>query len=910
VESLLASDGGSLLEKSALDMAAREMAQQDTPSWMGRKIRNYDILALVGAGGMGEVYRARDQSLGRDVALKLLPRELSSDPERTRRLEREARILASFNHANIATLYGLEEHEDQRFLVMELVPGQTLAERLRTGALPITEALNVCRQIAEGLESAHESGVVHRDLKPANVKVTPDGRVKLLDFGLGKALETPGSVLEPTTIVSESTREGMVLGTPAYMSPEQARGQPIDRRTDIWAFGCCVYECLTGRRAFQGNTVTDTLAAVLDKDPDWRALSDAVPPGVRRLLRRCLVKDVRHRLQHIGDARLDLESTEPDERDPRLQPGRFLRLPLPMALGTLFLVLVALGLAFLTSGRRTDRLAERKMSILTLRIEIPGARNVEMPITAPYVPFAISPDGQRVVFRARGTGGSQLYVRELSAFETKPLPGTQGATSPFFSPDGRWVGFWRAEDRILRKVSIDGGSPLEIAPTDVPHVALWKSDGEIILDTSSQDQSVWSIPPGGRTPRPIRISDRAQHEMIWARALMPPGDNLLVASTGRSGSWLEVLSRQTGTRRRLVRAAPNILFYTPTGHLVYAEADALLAVPLDSDFAPLARATPVLHGIDHHHGHANVALSETGTVVYVPADRVREGQLNWLDFAGNVTPVPGAEGWFTAVSLSPNGREAAATVLEGTETQVWIYDLERATKRLLTADNGGDAIWSRDGTFITYRAYREDDAVICQKRADGTGSENCLIERHNFTIPEQWSPDGRSLLFTEYTSRGDTDIWVFANGKATPLATTSSSEASARFSNDGRYIAFTADEGGDSQVYVQPFPGPGPRSTISNEEADEPIWATDGRHLYYRSGKRRMAVEVQTAPVLRIGKTTVLFEASRPSGQLGVKPDARRILTFVGRTMESPPELRVVLNWFDELERLAPHPRR
>ena len=316
LESLLANDGASFLDKSALDVAAREMTPQITVSWVGRAIRHYDVVALIGVGGMGEVYRARDRSLGREVALKLLPQEVSKDPERLRRLEREARILASLNHAGIATLFGLEEHDGQRFLVMELVPGQTLAERVRHGALPIRDALDICRQIAEGLEAAHDAGVVHRDLKPSNVKVTPDGRVKLLDFGLAKAVDpTPGGV-DPTLTASEATREGTVLGTPAYMSPEQARGQPVDRRTDIWAFGCCLYESLTGERAFRGGTVTDTLAAVLNKEPDWDALSEDVPLVARRLLRRCLAKDARHRLQHIGDARVELEEIGIDASEP------------------------------------------------------------------------------------------------------------------------------------------------------------------------------------------------------------------------------------------------------------------------------------------------------------------------------------------------------------------------------------------------------------------------------------------------------------------------------------------------------------------------------------------------------------------------------------------------------------------
>ena len=430
LDSLLANDGLSTLDRSALDVAARELAHDLSPSWAGRTIRGYEILALIGAGGMGEVYRARDRSLGREVALKFLSREVSSDPKRLRRLEREARMLAALNHPRIATLHGLEEHEGQRFLVMELVPGETLAERLRRGALAVREAIDVCRQIAEGLEAAHEAGIVHRDLKPANIKIAPDGRVKLLDFGLAMALVPPESGVEPPLPPSELTSEGAVLGTPAYMSPEQARGQPVDRRTDIWAFGCCVYECLSGRSAFKGNTVTDTLTAVLDKDPDWSALSDGVPSGVRRLLRRSLTKDVRLRLQHIGDARLELEEKETDSNE-RLAPRRWSFRDMSVLFGAV-LIAVAAGVGSWVAGRRAAAVTEHAVARLTVRLDGGMAGNLTLPLHTFYTPFALSPDGERLVFRARGGGGSQLFVRDLSAFEPRPLPGTQGAVSAVF----------------------------------------------------------------------------------------------------------------------------------------------------------------------------------------------------------------------------------------------------------------------------------------------------------------------------------------------------------------------------------------------------------------------------------------------------------------------------------------------
>jgi eukaryotic-like serine/threonine-protein kinase len=811
LESRLANDGFSPLDGSALDVAAPAMVPHLAPSWVGRTIRSYEIVALLGAGGRGEVYRARDRLLGREVALKFLSHEVSRDPERLRRLEREARTLAALNHPKIATLHSLEEHDGQRFLVMELVAGQTLVQRLRHGALPVRDALDICRQIAEGLEAAHDAGIVHRDLKPANIKVGPDGQVKLLDFGLAKAPEASESGVESTVPAVEATREGTVLGTPAYMSPEQARGQVVDRRTDIWAFGCCLYECVTGRRAFKGKTVTDTLAAVLDKDPDWGALSDGVPHVVRRLLRRSLAKDVRQRLQHIGDARLELEEIGSDANEPSAAARRPRR-AVPVLLGGAALLAIATGLASWLEGRRPTAHTESAVVRLVLKIEGETAENLRLPVDRFFTPFARSPDGLRLVFRARGNGRSQLFLRELSGLETRPIPGTELATTPFFSPDGHWIGFWRAEDRLLRKVSLAGGSPIDIAPTDVPFVALWTSNDEIVIENGDQNGELWSIPASGGTPKAIAVRDRSDGELISLRARVPGSHDLLVASPGADGTWLEVLSRETGKRRRLLRGGSNgVARYTATGHLVFSDGDALRAVPVNQRFEPVGDPTPVLHGIDHGQRHSNVALSENGTVIYVAADRVRQAELVWLDRDGNDTPVPGGRVPFETVALSPDGREVAGDLVDGTKVQVWVFDLERGAKRLLVSE--GDSfqpIWSRDGRFITYWSTPGNSSVF-RKRADGTGSAELLMRGLPSVILEDWSPDGRSLLFSEYTNRGDTDVWIYSGGKAMPLLSSPSNEGSARFSPDGRCIAFEADDGGVSHVYVQPFPGPGPR---------------------------------------------------------------------------------------------------
>jgi eukaryotic-like serine/threonine-protein kinase len=908
LESLLAHDGLSLLDESALDIAARSIVEQE-PARVGQTIRHFEILALLGTGGMGEVYRARDRSLGREVAIKFLPESLSQDPERLRRLQLEARILAALNHPNIATLYGLEAHDDRPFLVMELVPGRTLAEHLERGALPIDEAIEVCRQIAAALEAAHGAGIVHRDLKPANVKIAPDGRVKLLDFGVAKAFDSSIISDESATKSRSATVEGTLMGTPGYMSPEQARGKTVDQRTDIWAFGCCAFECFTGRCAFPGNTVTDTLAAVLNSDPDWTALGDEVAPAIRRLLRRSLAKDARQRLQHIGDARLELEEvragTNEQPRVVRSRPAR------TWLLGGLALIAIVMGLAVWLQARRTISTGDTTVTSLTLKVEGDPGDRLRLPISSFYTPFALSPDGKRLVFRASGNGGSRLYLRELSGFETRPLPGTEGATTPFFSPDGRWIGFWRAEDRILRKVSVTGGSPIEIAPTDVPYPTLWTSNDEILIQNhSSSDGQLLSVSANGGSPSVIALRDRSKGESIEVRATVPGGKDLLVASSGIDGSWLEVLSRDSGKRRRLLRCSNNgVARFTDTGHLVYSEGDALLVLPVNERLEAVGEPTPVLRGIDRWFLHSHVVMSDNGTVVYLPQDRVHESELVWIDRQGNASPVTGGRAPLMSATLSPSGREAAGEIVDGTKVQVWIFDLERGTRRLLVSE--GDSrqpIWSRDGKFVTYGLDAGDKLEIFRKRADGVGPAELLIDRPS-SILEDWSPDGRSLLFSQWTNRGDTDIWAYSDGKAKALVSTPFREDSPRFSPDGRFIAFNADDGGVSHVYLQPFPGPGPRTPVSPEEAEAPTWI-DGRHLLFGSGGRRMIVEVQTDPVVRVGQPLPLDDPRVPSNLKLPSADGRHFLSLSPRRLDGPIELRVILNSFQEFERLAPHPRR
>jgi serine/threonine-protein kinase len=770
----------------------------------------------------------------------------------------------------------------------------------------------LCRQIAEGLEAAHDAGIVHRDLKPTNVKITPGGGVKLLDFGLAKTLAASGSEIEATAPTATVTREGAILGTLPYMSPEQARGQPTDRRTDIWAFGCCLYECLSGRRAFDGESASDTVAAILDKEPDWSALRHTVPQTVLRLLRRCLAKDVSRRLQHIGDARLELEEFQADEAQrstPTLRPFQVGR---AVASGALLIALGA-GLAYWLGGRRTMPLTNRSIAQLTVSLQSGAGSNPGLAVSRFFIPFALSHDGERLVFRSRAVKTSQLILRELSGTEMRVLPGTDLATTPFFSPDGRWVGFWRAEDGILRKVSIAGGAPIAIGFTDAPRSAIWVTDEEIVFETDSSPKGeLWSIPASGGKPQQIVVRDRVEGERVSLRAQVPSGGDLLVASIGPVGTWLDVLSRTSGRRRRLLKGGSDVgAWYTQTRHLVYSDGDALFAVPLNEQFEPVGAAAPVMHGIDHYRWHANVALSDTGTVVYLPSESVREPQLLWLDFQGNITPVPGGGAEVTSVALSPDGREVASDIVEGTRSQVWISDVQRGTRRLLVSE--GDSsypIWDRHGKFITYASRRGQHDALYRRRSDGTGAEELLVLSPGaYPRPQDWSPDGRSLLFTAFTDRGDANVWIYSEGRTTPLLQSLFNESSATFSPDGRFVAFDTDEGGEDHVYVQPFPGNGPRTAVSAEEGYSPRWGPDGRQIFYFSRRRIMAVAVQTTQTLRVGEPQLLLKPDQIFRTIDTR-DGRRFLTVSERTVESPLELGVVLNWFEELERLAPHLQR
>jgi serine/threonine-protein kinase len=546
---------------------------------------------------------------------------------------------------------------------------------------------------------------------------------------------------------------------------------------------------------------------------------------------------------------------------------------------------------------------------LSLRLEGRSTGALDLSVARVFTPFALSPDGARLVFQAFGPGGHQLFLRELSESDARPLPGTERATAPFFSPDGRWVGFWRAEDRKIWKAPVSGGPPIAIGVTDQPSKPLWGADDEILF----QGDVPWAISTFGGEPREVPIRDRSEGEWIPLRDRIPGRRDLLVMSwrPGDADNWLEVLSRETGTRRRLVRGTRmQVARVTPSGHIVYGDGDPLFAVPVDPErLEPLGDPVPVIRGIHAFANNVHVALSETGTLVYLPAVRVRKAELFWMDRAGKASHIPQGDSVEpNTFSVSPAGREAAVELLEG---GVWILGLERGVKRLLAAE-AREPVFSRDGAFVTYWSSHGNDVVFSRRRTDGTGEEERLFAHSaGWTSDPDWSPDGRSLLFTSHSSEGS-DVWIFADGKASPLLASPLPEWMATFSPDGRFVASDVTEGGQSAVYVQPFPGPGPRTAVSVGDGALPWWGRDGRQLYYVSGRKKvMSVAVQTEPTLRLGRPQLMFEAEADLRWRGfdVTADGRFLVCRPRRT-EGPAELEVILNWFEELERLAPHPRR
>jgi Tol biopolymer transport system component len=876
----------------------------------GDRIGPYEVLALLGAGGMGEVYRAHDHRLRRDVALKIVSPRLTVDAARMARFAREAQILAALNHPNIATLYGLEEARGLQALVLELVEGESLSDRLASqpAGIRLQEALSIAQQVAAGLEAAHESGIVHRDLKPANIALRPDGTVKLLDFGLARALEStarPGAT--EATITAGETGVGTVLGTPAYMSPEQARGQTIDKRTDIWSFGAVLYELLTGRRTFHGETTSDAIAAILGLEPDWRALPDSTPATLRTLLQRCLEKDPRRRLRDIGDARIELDALlEPrsssatniaagqETPSTRRDSARLLRL----VFGGAVIALFAMGIAAVAWWRLPAATGNTSNSAVQMTALLPSGVSVTRG-PGKILSVALSPNGQTLVVAGADANGQRLYQRTLDRLEATPLAGTEGGQTPFFSPDGAWIGFFA--DGRLKRVPAAGGAAIDIAAVaGFPKGASWGRDDRIVFASGARSP-LRIVDAGGGTPEPVTTPGAGQGH--HSPHILPDGRALLF----NEGRWVYALHLASGRIDRLVEGArPQY----SGGYLVVSRAATLLAAPFDLTQVKVSGPfVPVVDGVSREltSGEPHVAVSPGGTLAYVPASRTYELVLAQPD---------GSERLLSQAALlqnpqfSPDGQRLVVAMNRriGEQVDLWIHDLAgTAPPTRLTFDGGRAPVWTPDGTSITYsRPGPREASGIYTRAADGRGDPQPNVRLANFHWLVGWTPGGTLAygMMEDTGADGVTRSSILATGKGEPRLVAGPGETwGGRLSPDGRLLAYYLSDSGNHEIYVSPFPDSGTRWLIA--EGTDPSWSPDGSEIYYRSGTRLMAERIDTTSGVRVLSRRLVIEPFTPPlfDDYDIHPDGKTLVLVRPAGDARGREITLVLNWQKALQR-------
>jgi serine/threonine-protein kinase len=886
---------------------------------IGSRLGHYDVTALIGEGGMGQVYQATDAKLNRQVALKILPEAFAGDPDRLARFQREAQVLASLNHPNIAAIHGLEDSEGTKALVLELVEGPTLADRIAQGPIPIDEALPIAKQIAEALDAAHEAGVIHRDLKPANIKVKEDGTVKVLDFGLAKAAQpvvghVDGSDL--TTITFNATATGQILGTPSYMGPEQARGQPVDRRADVWAFGCIVFEMLTGRRPFAGATTTDTLAAVVGQDPDWEALPASTPPRLVALLRRCLRKDCSRRQRTLGDVGLELEevadalsSGEELARSSTLPRPSTRQVALPWAVAGLA---IAAAVGVLTWSFLPGSLPP---TVARLQISVAPASFVSMNTSAANI--AVSRDGQWLAYGGGGGAGrdSELHLRHLTEREAQVVPGTVGAALPFFSPNGQWVGYFDFVEGQLKKVSVTGGTPITLCAAPAARGATWTDDGYIVFSSPSR-APLSRVSEDGGTPELLTELNAAAGETSHRQPSFVPGAGAVLfkaEGTTRADSEVWVQSLRTGERVPIAQDA-EFPTYSPTGQVLYLQGGNLIAVPFDPDeLELLGPATTVVDDAEGPIQH--FALSEAGMLVYAAGEQRRiQRRLVWVDRqTGEAETLSTPARQYSHAHLSPD----EARIVTAFEPQsVAIFEIATGVfEPLVVGRSASWPIWTPDGRRVTYASNQEGTAWdIFERPWDGSGAEKALLVGERLQSPKAWSPDGRTLAFTDQGEAAD--IWLLGvDGDRAPYPwlRTPAIEHQPQFSPDNEWIAYSSNESGSFEVYVQSVTGEAKRA-VSTGGGVEPRWSRDGRELFYRSGDSLYAVPVSTDNGFERGRQSFLFEGTYVGDTVGtpaydVTSDAQRFLMITRAAVDDTQMyLNIIIDWFEELNERVPVP--
>jgi serine/threonine-protein kinase len=880
---------------------------------VGAQISHYRVTGKLGAGGMGEVYRGLDSKLNREVAIKVLPESFAQDPERIARFQREAQVLASLNHPNIAAIYGIEESNGIRALVMELVEGPTLADRIAMGRIPLDESLIIIRQIADALEVAHERGVIHRDLKPANVKVTPDDKVKVLDFGLAKIAspEKPYSDLSHSPTMLQGTQDGVILGTAAYMSPEQAKGKIVDKRSDIWAFGCLMFEMLSGKQTFCGETLTDTLASVVRGEPDWDDLPENTPANIVSLIRRCLTKDPKQRLRDIGDARFELDRSDEPRRSVStpLKPA-VPRWRIPIVAATV--IIAALAAGFLLNKFFGARESQAQ-PVVRLIYTIPSN---QLPSAPQRNRLAISPDGSKIVYAAN----ERLYVRALDSLEAVELAGTEGAMGPFFSPDGQWVGFLARPH--LKKVPINGGAAVPICAVADPIGANWGRDNTILI--GGVYAGILRVSANGGNPE-IVVPPAPSLSYLHPQFL-PDGKSFLF-QRGRPGNYdfneLVMRSFDKDEETVLLRGGYDYQ-YLKSGYLLHAQGARNQRLDLSIvGFDVKARSTVgnsaiVVRNVrDSSAGSSsNFAVSDLGTLIYLtaPAGDGSGTKLAAVDRSGKSFLLPVEVRDYSDPRVSPNGRFVALH-LQGDQNDVWVADVERGALTRISFNDGEDETpaWSPDGRTVAWASSRSNLLRgIFRRPADGSGSEELIWSLDKHCHVRDWSSDGKTLVIEILDPNTSGDIWrlnLEGTPTASPFLQSSFNERNSRLSPDGKWLAYVSDESGRDEVYVQSFPQGGSKLQVTSSGGDQPVWSHDGNKLFIRAGGSIQEVVFRPGTPPSISAMTSLFQDHFENPQAGghtgydVFPDGRFLMIQSQALPGSREEIVVVVNWIAEVKK-------
>ena len=911
--------------RNAVDSDAMPLAS-------GSRVGPYEVIAPLGRGGMGEVFKARDTRLNRVVALKSLQAAVASDPDRIARFDREAQLLASLNHPNIGGLLGLQEAEPPpgsgltaaTYLVLEFVDGKPLDAILReSGALPVSDAVPIARQIADAVSAAHERGIIHRDLKPANVMVTADGTVKVLDFGLGKAIGDDSSTAHADsnspTLTIGATHAGIILGTAAYMSPEQAKGRPADKRSDVWSFGCVLFELLAGRRAFQGEDVSDTLASVLKESPDWSQLPASLPPAIRLLVERCLTKDRSARLADMSTALFLL--TEPSvmssiaaaapglpERHTARPQGRFWMVAALLSTAAA----VGLGVAYMSGGSSSSD--TNAVGTMHVSLAMPADTVLD---DAALQPLAISADGQRLAYVATTAGKVKIFVRDLGSSASRELPGTDGAEYPFFSPNGQWVGF--VAQNKLKKASIGGGAVETLVSTGATRGAAWAEDGHIYFPVSNVS-GLSRVPETGGSPEEVTGLDAASGEISHRDPQVLPGGRAILFTIwkgpGPDEKFVAVKELGGGSHRILIRGGASGRYVSP-GYLAYARSDQLFAVRFDLAALEISKQAPVQLDqriVGESTESAAFAVSATGTLAYLAADPARlDRRIVWEDMSGATEALRLQNRLYEQVKISPDGLSAVVQIVDGS-VGLWVLDLQRGALTPLATPGGSSQapVWTSDSKRVIYRATRNGARNLYWKAADGTGDEERLTNRPGLMhTPYSVSPDGEWVVFSEVSpagTRGMFRLRLSGNREIVPISA-NSSEAGGQVSPGGQWQAFEADS--PIQIYVRPFPGPGPRTLVSRNGGLEPLWSRDGKSLFYLGERGLYIVDVSAAgATFSAGVPRLLLEKRFLPSPNSVTSYSQgkdgRILHVESTAPDRPVNaIQLVVNWAAELERVV-----